>query len=86
MGDSAIRGIPVARAEIRLMFDELKCAPLLHGARGSQPVDLEALTDVVAQVASLAGALGDRLEALEVNPLRVRGSEIEVLDALVRWA
>lgn len=83
--DSAIRAIPASRSEIRAMFDELKSAPLLAGARGGVPADLDAVTDVVAQVADLARSLGDRLEALEINPLRVRGSEVEVLDALVRW-
>jgi succinyl-CoA synthetase beta subunit len=36
-------------------------------------------------VADLAGRLGDRLEALEINPLLVRGSQVEALDALITW-
>ncbi len=36
--------------------------------------------------ARLAGALAGELEALEINPLRVHGSEIEALDALVTWS
>lgn len=83
--DSAIRVLPAARRDIREMFDELKSAPLLAGARGGAPVDLDAVTEVVMAVADLALSLGERLEALEINPLRVHGHRIEVLDALVRW-
>jgi hypothetical protein len=36
-------------------------------------------------VAALAGRLGDRLESLEINPLLVRGSHVEALDALLTW-
>jgi acetate---CoA ligase (ADP-forming) len=39
----------------------------------------------VARVGDLALALGDDLESLEVNPLRVDGTAIEVLDTVVTW-
>jgi hypothetical protein len=29
--------------------------------------------------------LGDQLDTLEVNPLRVAGTEVEALDVLVTW-
>ena len=48
-------------------------------------VDLDALTEVIVRIGDLAGALGDDLESLEVNPLRVDGDVIEALDALVTW-
>jgi len=34
---------------------------------------------------SQAADLGDELESLEVNPLRVDGATIEALDAVVTW-
>jgi acetate---CoA ligase (ADP-forming) len=33
----------------------------------------------------VAVSLGDRLESLEVNPLLVRGAQVEALDALITW-
>ena len=36
-------------------------------------------------IGDAASALGPQLAALEVNPLRVSGSEIEALDALAIW-
>jgi hypothetical protein len=55
------------------------------GARGSRPAELDALAAVVARVGDLAVALGDNLESLEINPLRVDGAAIEALDAVVTW-
>jgi acetate---CoA ligase (ADP-forming) len=40
---------------------------------------------VIVAVGRLAQELGDNLESLEVNPLRVAGHEVEALDALVVW-
>ncbi|UWZ39198.1 acetate--CoA ligase family protein [Dactylosporangium roseum] len=83
--DSAIRVLPANTAEVRRMFTELKSFPLFEGFRGAPPVDLDHLAEVVSSIANVAAACGDRLEALEVNPLRVRGDKSEVLDALIRW-
>jgi len=58
---------------------------LLRGARGQEPADLEVLTDVIGRISDAAVSLGDRLGALEVNPLRVAGAEVEALDVLVTW-
>ncbi len=46
---------------------------------------LDFATTVVARVGDLAVALGDDLESLEINPLRVDGAVIEALDAVVTW-
>ena len=48
--------------------------------------DLDALAAVIARAGDLAPALGDDLESLEINPLRVDGTTIEALDAVVTWA
>ena len=69
----------------RALLERLRGIELLTGARGSQPADLDALAAVVARVGDLAVALGDDLESLEVNPLRVDGTAVEALDAVVTW-
>ena len=78
MKDTSLRVLPVDAGEVKNMFTELKAAPLLQGARGSLPVDLDALAAVVAKLSDVAVSLGDSLGALEVNPLWVNGSQIEV--------
>ena len=85
LGDVALRVLPVARDEITTMLSELRGATLLSGARGTRPVDMDRLVTVIYQIAQLAEGLGDALDTLEVNPLRVEGGDVEVLDALAMW-
>jgi acetate---CoA ligase (ADP-forming) len=83
--DASLRVLPIGRAEVRTMLDELQGKAILHGARGSKPADMDALVDAIVRVAYLAQALGDDLESLEINPLRVDGNQIEALDAVLTW-
>ena len=85
LGDVALRVLPVGPEEIKTMLSELRGAALLHGARGTRPVDMDRLVAVVYQIARLAEGLGEALDTLEVNPLRVDGDQVEVLDALAVW-
>lgn len=83
--DTSLRVLPVSREDIHTMLDELQGKALLHGARGSMPADLDRLVEVIYRTSRLAQAMGDTLESLEINPLRVAGSQIEALDALITW-
>jgi acyl-CoA synthetase (NDP forming) len=83
--DVALRPLPIDAAEVRRMLAELRGARLLHGVRGTQAADLDAVAEVIARIGDAAVALGPDLEALEVNPLWVRGSDVEALDALAVW-
>jgi acetate---CoA ligase (ADP-forming) len=83
--DTSLRVLPVTREDVRMMLSELQGAKLLQGARGSKPADMEALVEVIHRVAELAQSLKADLEALEINPLRVDGSQIEALDAVITW-
>lgn len=83
LGDVALRLLPVDRAEVASMLEELRAAPLLHGARGSRPADIDRLCEVIVQIGRLGAGLP--IETLEINPMRVDGEDIEVLDALAVW-
>ena len=83
--DTSLRVLPVTREDILIMLNELQGKALLQGARGSLPADMDRLVEVIYSTSRLARALGDKLESLEINPLRVEGSQIEALDALVSW-
>jgi hypothetical protein len=67
------------------MLDELRGKALLEGARGSGAADLDRLVEAIVAFARLAERLGPRLASIEVNPLRVDGSKVEALDAVVVW-
>jgi acyl-CoA synthetase (NDP forming) len=83
--DTVLCVLPVSHAEIRAMLDELQGGALLRGARGTKPADIDALVEVIFAISQLAQSLGTNLEALEINPLRVDGTQIEALDALLTW-
>lgn len=81
--DSSLRVLPVGPTEVREMLEELQGAPLLKGARGAKPVDLDALSNVIVDISRAGQSLGDSLDTLEINPLRVTGRGVEGLDVLV---
>lgn len=81
--DVALRRLPVQPADVVEMLESLKAAALLRGARGGQPVDIQALAAIIVRIGDVALALGPRLQALEINPLRVEGDRCEALDALI---
>ncbi|HET7879512.1 MAG TPA: acetate--CoA ligase family protein [Acetobacteraceae bacterium] len=83
--DVSLRPLPIDAAEVKRMLGELRGARLLHGARGIPAADLEVVADVIARIGDAAVALGQDLDALEVNPLWVRGADVEALDALATW-
>src|SRR5579863_891696 len=81
--DTALRVLPADAAEVKAMLGELRGLPLLRGARGTKPADLDALAAVIARLGETALSLGRPLRALEVNPLLVDGDRIEALDVLI---
>jgi acyl-CoA synthetase (NDP forming) len=84
--DSALAPLPVSPQQARRLLDKLRGRAVLDGIRGAAPADLDALAAVIARTSDLALGLGDDLESLEINPLRVDGSAVEALDAVVTWA
>jgi len=85
MQDVQLRLAGTSAKDIAGALQSLRAAKLLAGYRGSKPVDVDRLAQVIESIAAAAIDLGPKLAALEINPLRVDGSEIEALDALAIW-
>jgi acyl-CoA synthetase (NDP forming) len=83
--DTSVRVLPIRRDDIHKMLKELRGATLLQGTRGQQPVNIEKLVDVLFRITQVAQGLQEQLESLEINPLLLHDSEIEVVDALMTW-
>ncbi|WP_420391491.1 acetate--CoA ligase family protein [Acuticoccus sp.] len=81
--DVACRPAPVDPGTARAMIDELSGAALLKGARGTPPADLAALAEAIAALSRFAAANADRLESVEINPLRASADGVIALDALL---
>jgi acyl-CoA synthetase (NDP forming) len=74
---------PVDRARAEAMVDRLPLGRLIRGHRGHPPQDLEAVVDAVLAMSRLAAELGDRIDAIDVNPLIVSTTGAVAVDALV---
>src|SRR5690606_21291248 len=81
----ACRAPPVDAAAAREMIGELRCAPLLHGYRGSPPADVEALGGQVARVSRPLEDLPQVAE-LDLNPVIVTPQGATAVDVRVRVA
>lgn len=85
IGGAARRLLPLRAGQARAMLGELRIAPILHGHRGAKAADVEAAAAAIEGVAATALAVGERLDALEVNPLLVHpaGEGATAVDALL---
>jgi acyl-CoA synthetase (NDP forming) len=82
LADRAVALPPVDERTARQMIGELRVHKLLSGVRGAPPADLAAVARAVASVSELAVDLGDRLLALDVNPLICGPNGAVAVDAL----
>lgn len=81
--DAAFALPPFDAAEARRLIDRLRLRPLLDGARGAPPADIDAVAAAAACFSVLAAALGDVVEAIDVNPILVLPRGAVAVDALV---
>ncbi|OJF10931.1 bifunctional acetate--CoA ligase family protein/GNAT family N-acetyltransferase [Couchioplanes caeruleus] len=84
LGDLAWRAAPLTDRAAEALVDEPRAAPLLHGYRGSEPVDRDALVDLLLRV----GRLADehlRVRTLSLNPVLARPDGYTVLHASVEF-
>jgi acetate---CoA ligase (ADP-forming) len=84
--DVARRLLPLREGEARAMLEELRTFALLDGYRGAAAGDIPAAARAIEGIARLAVALGDRLEAIEINPLIVTDDGAVAVDALILTA
>ncbi|MGY4509550.1 acetate--CoA ligase family protein [Bradyrhizobium sp. USDA 3650] len=74
---------PFGPATAHQLLSRLRVRPLLEGARGKAPVDLNRLADTIARFSVLARDLADVIAEIDVNPLIVTSEGVLALDALV---
>ena len=74
---------PVDATTARRLLDSLKVSRLLAGHRGGPPLALAPVVEAVVSMSRLAEELGDRLGAVDVNPLVVHPGGAIAVDALV---
>ena len=77
-------GLPILDDDAaRRLLDGLQLRPVLDGVRGGDPADVDAVARAIARLSLLAADLGDRISALDVNPLIAGPNGCVAVDALV---
>ena len=79
MEDTAFRVAPVPEPEVREMFDEITSAPLLYGARGREPADVDALVEVIQRVSQLVTDF-PAITELDINPVVAMPDGVRAID------
>ncbi|RQG97691.1 acetate--CoA ligase family protein [Natrarchaeobius chitinivorans] len=77
--DTSVRVAPIGEGEARDMVDEIRAAPLLRGARGRDPADVEAVVETIQRLSQLVTDFPAILE-LDVNPLVAGPEGVQAID------
>jgi acyl-CoA synthetase (NDP forming)/RimJ/RimL family protein N-acetyltransferase len=85
LGDRSYRMPPLSTTDAAEMVREVRAAPLLFGYRGSDPVDIAAIEDVLHRVARLTLEL-DAVVRLDLRSVLASAQGATVLDTAIRIA
>jgi len=82
--DRQFAAVPLSATRARAMIESLRIHPLLAGARGQVPSDVDALIDAIVRVGRWFAA-SDDVSAFDLNPLIVRqaGLGVKAVDATI---
>ncbi|WP_406835183.1 GNAT family N-acetyltransferase [Streptomyces sp. AHU1] len=83
LSDHAARLAPLTDRDVHELITSPRCAPLLLGANGNPPVDLEELEQLLLRLSRMAVDLPQLAEA-DFNPVLASPGGVTVLDARVR--
>jgi acyl-CoA synthetase (NDP forming) len=83
LDDKAVALPPVTGAQAARMLGTLRASRLLDGVRGAPPASRDAVIRAITALSALAADLGDRLEALDINPLICGPDSAVAVDALL---
>lgn len=81
--DVSFRLVPVDRADVVEMLDELKGAAVLRGIRGGAGVDRDALVEALLALSEFSREFREELHEVEINPLAVLPDGVCAIDAMI---
>ncbi len=85
IGDHEFAVPPLSDDDSARLIESIRGAPLLHGYRGSEPVAIDRLIDVVNRVSCIAEDLPEVVE-LDLNPVLATPADAIAVDCRVRVA
>jgi acyl-CoA synthetase (NDP forming) len=81
--DVTYRFAPFGIEAAREMIDEIKGVVVMKGYRGREPLDTEALAQVLSRVSWLLHDHRDRIAEMDINPLFMTPKAITAADGLI---
>jgi acyl-CoA synthetase (NDP forming) len=83
LADVAVLPAPFDGATARRALDSLALRLLLDGARGAEPVDVQAFCEMAARLSTMVYALREEIVEVDINPVKLGPWGVVGLDALV---
>ncbi len=77
--DTTFRVAPVSESEAREMTEEIKTAPLLRGARGRDPADVDGIVETIQRLSQLVADFPAIME-FDINPLVATPDGVDAVD------
>jgi acyl-CoA synthetase (NDP forming) len=81
--DFALRPLPLREGEAEAMIEGTRGAALLGAFRGRPAADKAALAQCLYALSDFAAANSDRIEEIDLNPIKARAKGCVIVDALI---
>ncbi len=85
LADDAARLAPLTDEDARELLQSPRCAPLLNGETGGEPLDRVGLEKILLRLSQLVEDVPELVEA-ELNPLLARPDGVAAVDCRMRLA
>ena len=83
MKDVAFRMLPITTSDAKSMLNELKGSKLLKGFRGSPPINLDMVSQMLVKIGKLGVENADYINSIDFNPVVVYPKSHFVVDAKI---
>jgi len=80
--DVSFRVAPIAQRDAFMMIREIKSFPLLEGYRGSEPVNIAALEEVLLKISAFV-TKNPEIKGIDINPIFARQEDAVAVDARI---
>ena len=81
--DVSFRVLPIDKQDALEMLEGLKGKQILHGFRGSRPVNLEMVAESLVKIGSLGVDMAPYFESVDFNPMTVYPDNYYIVDAKI---
>jgi len=80
--DVQFRMAPLNKKEALALIQSIQAFPILEGARGQKPVNLDALAELIVSTSKFM-AENDYVKEIDLNPIICYDNKIQVIDAVI---